>query len=249
MPLVLVVDDEPDIRTVIQINLQQAGYRVVMAANGEEALAALRAEPPDAVLLDVMMPGVDGWSVLQELKTSGSRKLAEIPVFLVTAISDNEQRIRGGIEGAVRYITKPFDPNDLLRALASVLDPDGLPEPQLRRRVQAESLEALARAERGEADPGIPRVRLTRLEQLPAAPSTPARLRAAAERVDDLTPKQRKLLEQLASGMSVTAVAAELGMSRSNVYAGLRRIGRKLGLQGTNELLAFVRQGRMLGQR
>jgi DNA-binding response OmpR family regulator len=249
MPLVLVVDDEPDIRTVIQINLQQAGYRVVMAANGEEALAALRAEPPDAVLLDVMMPGVDGWSVLQELKTSGSRKLAEIPVFLVTAISDNEQRIRGGIEGAVRYITKPFDPNDLLRALASVLDPDGLPEPQLRRRVQAESLEALARAERGDADPGIPRVRLTRLEQLPATPSTPARLRAAAARVADLTPKQRMLLEQLASGMSVTAVAAELGMSRSNVYAGLRRIGRKLGLQGTNELLAFVRQGRLLGQR
>jgi DNA-binding response OmpR family regulator len=249
MPLVLVVDDEPDIRTVIQINLQQAGYRVVMAANGEEALAALRAEPPDAVLLDVMMPGVDGWSVLQELKTSGSRKLAEIPVFLVTAISDNEQRIRGGIEGAVRYITKPFDPNDLLRALASVLDPDALPEPQLRRQVQAESLEALARAERGDTDPGIPRVRLTRLEQLPATPSTPARLRAAAARVDDLTPKQRMLLEQLASGMSVTAVAAELGMSRSNVYAGLRRIGRKLGLQGTNELLAFVRQGRLLGQR
>jgi DNA-binding response OmpR family regulator len=249
MPLVLVVDDEPDIRTILQINLESAGFRVVTAANGEEALAAVRAEPPDAVLLDVMMPGVDGWTVLQELKMARDRRLAQIPVFLVTAVVDDEHRLRGGIEGALRYVTKPFDPHELVRALETVLDPDGPTEPELRRRVQAASLEALARAEGGGDDGAAPRVRLTRLEQSRAAPAPTPRLRGARERVGDLTPKQRQLLELLANGTSVTAVAQQLGMSRSNVYAGLRRIGRKLGLKGTNELLAVVRQGDLLGPR
>jgi DNA-binding response OmpR family regulator len=247
-PLVLVVDDEPDICTIMRINLETAGYRVVTASNGEEALGVLRTDPPDAVFLDVMMPGVDGWAVLQELKTSPNRALTEVPVFLVTAMVDDEHRVRGGIEGALRYITKPFDPGDLVQALESVLGPDAATEPEQRRQVQAASLEALARAEGGGADSTTPRVRLTRLEQVPSIPSPVPRLREAKARVGELTPKQRELLELLAAGTSVTAVAQELGMSRSNVYAGLRRIGRRLGLKGTNELLAVVRQGELLGR-
>jgi DNA-binding response OmpR family regulator len=249
-PLVLVVDDEPDICTILRVNLESAGFRVMVATNGEEALAAVRAQPPDAVLLDVMMPGTDGWTVLQELKMSRDRRLSSIPVLLVTAVVDDEQRLRGGIEGALRYVTKPFDPAELVRAVEQVLDPEGPTEPELRRRVQAASLEALARAERG-TEPllGLPRVRLTRLEQAPGAPNPTPRLRTARERVRDLTPKQRRLLELLATGTSVTVVAQQLGTSRSNVYAGLRRIGRNLGLKGTNELLAVVRQGDLLGPR
>jgi DNA-binding response OmpR family regulator len=243
---VLVVDDEPDICTIMRINLESAGYAVRTAANGEEALAVLRADPPDAVFLDVMMPGVDGWAVLQELKTSANRALAEIPVFLVTAMVDDEQRVRGGIEGALRYITKPFDPGDLVGALESVFGPGTATEPEQRRRVQAASLEALARSEGGGREPATaPRVRITRLDHVPAAPSPVPRVREAKARVDDLTPKQRELLDLLAEGASVTAVAQQLGMSRSNVYAGLRRIGRRLGLKGTNELLAVVRQGEL----
>jgi DNA-binding response OmpR family regulator len=246
-PLVLVVDDEPDICTIMRINLESAGYRVCTAGNGEEALAILRSDPPDAVFLDVMMPGVDGWAVLQELKTSPNRALAQVPVFLVTAMVDDEHRLRGGIEGALRYITKPFEPGDLVRALESVFGPDAAAEPEQRRQVQAASLEALARAEGGGREPvSAPRVRITRLEQVPSAPSPVPRLREARARVGDLTPRQRELLEMLAAGTSVTAVAQQLGMSRSNVYAGLRRIGRRLGLKGTNELLAVVRQGELL---
>lgn len=256
MPVVLVVDDEPDIRALLKINLEGAGYRVVTAASGDEALAAVRADPPDAMLLDVMMPGLDGWAVLEAVK-AGHGDLSGIPVFLVTAVDGDEHRFRGGIEGALRYITKPFDPVELVRELEAVLDPQAPAEPELRRRVQAASLEALARFERGDraasgepiAAEHTPRVRLTRLEHLPSSPIPSPRLRRARERVEQLTPKQRQLVEELASGMSVTVLAEQLGISRSNVYASLRRIGRKLGLKGTNELLVLVRQGGLADPR
>jgi len=167
-------------------------------------------------------------------------------VFLVTAMLDDEQRFRGGIEGALRYITKPFEPDELGRAL----DPEELPEPEQRRRVQATALEALACAERGAPDDGsAPRVRLTRLEQAPTVAAARVALRDARERVKDLTPNQRGLLKLLADGSSVTGVAQRLGACRSNAYSGLRRIGRRVERKGINQLLAVLRQGELRGPR
>src|SRR5438477_504407 len=145
MALVLVVDDEPDIRELVRINLEQAGHRVVTAADGDEALASVRHEPPDALFLDVRMPGTDGWAVLDELKAGSRRDLSEIPVFMVTAADEPEARLRGGIQGALQYITKPFDPRALVELLEQTLSPSAPSERELRRKVQAESLEALAR--------------------------------------------------------------------------------------------------------
>lgn len=248
MALVLVVDDEPDVRDLIQINLEQAGYRVVTASNGEEALEAIRLEPPDAMFLDVMMPGVDGWTVLEQLKAASDHDLSRIPVLMVSGMTDREHRLRGGIEGALRYITKPFEARDLVAALEEVLDPHAPPERVQRRQVQAASLEELARVERGGGGAGTPepRVRLTRLEHVPAAPAPSPRIREARERLAGLTDRQRELLEALAAGTAVTAVAQQLGMSRSNVYASLRRVGRRIGLKGTDELLALLRQGMLV---
>ena len=90
-------------------------------------------------------------------------------------------------------------------------------------------------------------MRLTRLEHAPAASSPSPRLRNARDQVNELSVKQRQLLEALATRTPVTAVAQQLGMSRSNIYASLRRVSRKLGLKGTNELLALLRQGALLG--
>ncbi len=244
MPLVLVVDDEPDIRDLIQINLEGAGYRVATASSGEEALEAVDREAPDAIFLDVMMPGVDGWSVLENLKAASGHDLSDIPVFMVTGMSETEHRLRGGIEGALRYITKPFDPLELITAIEEVLGPGAPSEPELRRRVQTEALEEIARHERGDESSGHePRVRLTRLEHTPAEPAASPRVRQARERLTELTTKQMLLLEALAGGSPVTTVARHLEMSRSNVYASLRRISRKLGLSGTDELLGMIRRG------
>src|SRR5438034_682092 len=225
MALVLVVDDEPDIRELVRINLEQAGHRVVTAADGDEALASVRHEPPDALFLDVRMPGTDGWAVLEELKAGSRRDLSEIPVFMVTAADEPEARLRGGIQGALQYITKPFDPRALVELLEQTLSPSAPTERELRRKVQAESLEALARYEKTgtlpDGAPAEPRVRITRLEHSPTSPSPAPRIRAARERVGELTPKQRKLLEALATRTPVTGVAQQLGISRSNVYASV----------------------------
>jgi DNA-binding response OmpR family regulator len=252
MPVVLVVDDEPDIRSLVKINLEAAGYSVITAATGEEALDRVRRNPPDAMFLDLMMPGIDGWDVLSELK-AGRGPGSEIPVFLVTALHDGELRLRGSIEGALQYITKPFDPADLVRALEQVLDPDAPSERELRRRVQSAALEALARSERGlgsgaelETDP---RVRLTRLEHAPSHPTAPpGHVRQSRDRLASLTTKQRRLVEELATGASVATVARELGTSRSSVYASLGRVCRKLDLSGTQALLELARHGTLTGE-
>ena len=113
----LVVDDEPDIVLFAQVNLELSGHEVRTAADGEEALAAVEAERPDVVVLDVMMPHLDGWGVLERLKAHDDPEIRTIPVVMLTALDTDHDQARGGIEGAVRYLTKPFAPDDLVAAL------------------------------------------------------------------------------------------------------------------------------------
>src|SRR5215210_1115472 len=127
MATVLVVDDEPDILELIKVNLELDGHRVLTALGGAEALVRVKDEHPDLILLDVMMPGVDGWTVLGEIKAETEVDVSSIPVLMVTARSAQDDRIRGGIEGAIRYITKPFSPTDLRQEVRDALD--GEPEP------------------------------------------------------------------------------------------------------------------------
>ncbi len=248
MPLVLVVDDEPDIRDVIRVNLEAQGYRVTTASDGEGALRAVTQQRPDAIFLDVLMPGTDGWSVLKQLKASDA-SLSSIPVIMVTALSQAEERLRGAIEGAVRYLTKPFHPRDLIGALDDVLGPDAPPEDELRREARQGALESLARIEAGRHDAGPttgPRVHLTRLERATVRTPLPAEISDARHRLSDLTPKQRELLTMLCEAGSVTAVAEQLGTSRSNIYASLRRIVHRLGLRSTTQLLRMLTSGDLL---
>jgi DNA-binding response OmpR family regulator len=245
MAKVLVVDDEPDIVLFIQVNLELSGHEVCTAADGRAALAAVDSERPDAIILDVMMPSLDGWGVLEELKANPDVAIRTIPVLMLTALDTDQDHARGGIEGAVRYLTKPITPDELLVGLDEVLS--GPPEPEQRKLAQQHGLASLARIERnaagGEAPVG-PRTRLSGLERArgtapaPSAPST-----AVTPIQGDLTAKQRELLQALLVAPSVSAAAATLGMSRSNVYASLRRVGRKLGVSDVSELLRLLRRG------
>jgi DNA-binding response OmpR family regulator len=246
MARVLVVDDEPDIVLFAQVNLELNGHEVRTASNGEEALAAVEAERPDAMILDVMMPYLDGWGVLERLKAHDDPEVRTIPVVMLTALDTDQDQARGGIEGAVRYLTKPLAPDDLVSALNDVLE--GPPEPEQRKAAQQKGLASLARMERnagGGDAPSGPQLRLSRLEHArttaPAPELVPAAESASME--GDLTPKQRELLEALLKAPSVSAAAAELGMSRSNVYASLRRVGRKVGVSDVSELLRLLRDG------
>ena len=105
---VLVVDDEPAIRALCRVNLSVSGMDVIEAADGETALELARAEQPDLILLDVMLPGATGWDVAADL---GSRPATrDIPVIFLSAMADSSDLERGRQHGAVGYVTKPFDP-------------------------------------------------------------------------------------------------------------------------------------------
>jgi len=247
---ILVVDDEPDIRQLVQLNLELDGHRVLTAANGNEALAVLEGEIPDVMLLDLNMPELDGWAVLQRIKDAGDTDVSRIPVLMLTAYDTADSRVRGGIEGAIRYLTKPFSPNALRDEIREALEGD--PEPIKRRKAQQSALEQLARMEKG-ADPlggsTATRPHITRLEHRPSPTPEPKQLLDARGKLDELTAKQRDLLERLATASSVSDAATELGVSRSNVYASLRRISRKLGVASVPDLLVVVRDGSLFGEK
>jgi CheY-like chemotaxis protein len=243
VPTVLVVDDEEGLRELVRVNLELAGYDVVEAADGEHALEQARRLRPSVILLDVMMPGMDGWEVLRRIKADPDAELATVPVIMLTARAGRVDRIQGGIEGAVRYVTKPFALAELEDAVVSVLG--GEPEPELRRRVQRQALADLAWLEKGGSPAAeAPRPRLTRLDREPGAPvqgERPAGLDPA--RLAGLSVKQRALLRAVGAHPTVQAAASELGVSRAYVYASLRRIGRRLGLGQASELIGLVRAG------
>jgi DNA-binding response OmpR family regulator len=249
MATILVVDDEPDIRELVQLNLELDGHRVITAANGNEALAVLEGELPDVMLLDLNMPELDGWAVLQRIKDAGDTDVSRIPVLMLTAYDTADNRVRGGIEGAIRYLTKPFSPVTLREEIRDALVGD--PEPVKRRKAQQAALEQLARMEKG-ADPlGVSpftRPHLTRLEHRPTPAPESKLLVHARDKLAELTEKQRDLLQRLSTAPSVSDAATELGVSRSNVYASLRRISRKLGIASVPDLLVLVRDGTLFGE-
>ena len=116
---VLVVDDEEDILQLVTYNLAREGYKVGCAATGEEALRVARAELPDLVLLDLMLPGTDGLEVCKLLK--GDPRTARIPVIMLTAKGEEADVVAGLELGAADYVTKPFSPRVLVARVRAVL--------------------------------------------------------------------------------------------------------------------------------
>jgi DNA-binding response OmpR family regulator len=118
-PTILVVDDEQDIRELLQYNLEKAGYRVVTSRDGAEALKRALASPPDAVVLDLLMPAMDGLTVLRSLR--GEPATADLPVLLLTARSSEMDKLLGFEYGADDYLTKPFGPRELVARVGALL--------------------------------------------------------------------------------------------------------------------------------
>jgi DNA-binding response OmpR family regulator len=141
MPRVLVIDDEAPIRLLCRVNLEAAGMEVLEAQDGPSGLEEARREHPDVVLLDVMMPGMDGWEVFSALLEDEST--SSIPIVFLTARAELRDQARGLELGGVDYVTKPFNPLDL----APLVD------------------DLLARVERGE-EQELRRERLAELRQM-----------------------------------------------------------------------------------
>jgi DNA-binding response OmpR family regulator len=117
---VLVIDDEAPIRLLCRVNLEAEGMAVLEAADGPSGLEKARAESPDVVLLDVMMPGLDGWRVAEELLDDP--RTASIPIVFLTARAELRDRARGIDLGGIDYVTKPFNPVDLAPLVRDLLE-------------------------------------------------------------------------------------------------------------------------------
>ena len=118
---ILVADDEPNIVLSLEFLLKQAGFRVRTVSDGEAALAAIAQEPPDLILLDVMIPGRDGFAVCQAIR--GNPAWRDIRIIMLTAKGGEIQREKGLSLGADEYVTKPFSTRDLVERIRRMLQP------------------------------------------------------------------------------------------------------------------------------
>ncbi|WP_405012234.1 response regulator transcription factor [Kitasatospora sp. NBC_01539] len=125
----LVVDDEPNIRELLSASLRFSGFRVASAATGEEALAAVAAERPDLVVLDVMLPDLDGFTVVERLRDQTQWPTAgeHVPVLLLTARDGTGDKVQGLALGADDYVTKPFSLEELIARIRAILRRAGGP--------------------------------------------------------------------------------------------------------------------------
>lgn len=128
-PLILTVDDESEITELIRLHLDVAGYDVVTASSGEEALASTRRRVPDLILLDVMLPDIDGFGICEILRSC--EETASIPIVMLTGCSSSDARTVGRDLGANDFLSKPFKPKDLIdRVKQLIARPAQRPQPR-----------------------------------------------------------------------------------------------------------------------
>ena len=118
-PTILVVEDEPAIQDLIQINLQMAGYRILIHGNAEDAIKGIQRELPDLVLLDWMLPGMSGVELARRLR--GDARTKSLPIILLTARGEEQDKLKGLEEGADDYITKPFSVKEMEARIKALL--------------------------------------------------------------------------------------------------------------------------------
>jgi len=242
--LVLVIDDDPAIREVMQRFLAKEGFRVATAAGGEEGLRLARDLRPDAITLDVMMPGLDGWAVLAALKADGAT--ASIPVVMLTMLDD---RSLGYALGATDYLTKPIDRERLVAALAPyrrelpvlVVDDDADLRALLRRMLEREGY-VVAEADNGRA--ALERVQ----ERTPGA----ILLDLMMPEMDGFEFLEELRRDEAGRGIPVIVITARdlSAEDHQRLNGSVERILQK-GAHGRDALLAKVRRlvGASVGQR
>jgi DNA-binding response OmpR family regulator len=118
---ILVVEDEPAVAEVVSLYLRRAGYAVRVVDNGQAALREIDQQAPTLIILDLMLPGLDGWSITRNVRARDSRERGDTPIIMLTARSQETDRIAGLEMGADDYVTKPFSPQELVSRVRAVL--------------------------------------------------------------------------------------------------------------------------------
>lgn len=145
MKKILIVDDEKELIALVSLHMRMTGYEVLIATNGENALVVARQEKPNLIVLDLMIPKIDGWDVCKRLRQDPEIK--NIPVIMLTALAETEDKLKGFEAGADDYVTKPFSPRELIarvkRVLARVEAKTAIPKRYIKGKVEIDLLEDL----------------------------------------------------------------------------------------------------------
>ena len=133
-PVVLVVDDSPTVRKIVQLTLQRERIRVVTAGDGLTALAAVADEQPDLILLDIMLPRMDGYNICQVIRKNMAYR--DLPIIMLSGKDGLFDKMRGKLAGSTEYMTKPFDSIELAQTVKRYLDSPAVRERAARREMQ-----------------------------------------------------------------------------------------------------------------
>ncbi len=217
----LLVDDEPGLREAVQAYLEDSGFTVDVASNAQEGLELARQKLPDLVITDIMMPQVDGYQFLQQLRDDPQFKA--LPVIFLTARGMTSDRIQGYNAGCDAYLPKPFDPDELVAIVTNLLSKQGAG-----RAGSDDEVHNIADLARQIADIK------SMLSQRSTAPAkaTPLKL--------DLTPREQSVLALVVDGLMNKEIARRLETSVRNVEKYVSRLFVKTGTNSRTELVRFA---------
>ncbi len=217
----LLVDDEPGLRTAVQAYLEDEGFDVTTANDGEEGWTAAQELIPDLVISDVMMPRLDGYGLLRRLR--GDERLGGTPVIFLTAKGMTADRIEGFQAGVDDYIPKPFDPDELVARVRNVL--------RRQERLLAEA------ARYADADIGQMARQITEIRSLLQQTGSH---RSATPAIHSFTPREASVLQLVAEGLMNKEIARRLETSIRNVEKYVSRLFTKTGTTSRTELVRYA---------
>jgi len=215
----LLVDDEPGLREAVQAYLEDSGFTVDVASNAREGLDLARQKLPDLVITDIMMPQVDGYQFLKQLREEPQFK--SLPVVFLTARGMTSDRIQGYNAGCDAYLSKPFDPDELVAIVNNLLGKNAS-------RTGDDEVHNIADLARQIADIK------SMLTQRGAIAQTPSPIKL------DLTPREQSVLELVVDGLMNKEIARRLETSVRNVEKYVSRLFVKTGTNSRTELVRFA---------
>lgn len=216
----LLVDDEPGVREAVKDYLEESGFTVQVASNASDAWQMLQQQTPDLVISDIMMPQVDGYQFLQQLRDDPRFK--SLPVVFLTARGMTSDRIMGYQAGVDAYLPKPFDPDELVAIVENLLERRA---PKSEEAVSGSELEKIAQQ--------IAEIR-GMLDQRSNIAQTPPPIRI------DLTPREQSVLDLVAQGLMNKEIARRLETSVRNVEKYVSRLFSKTGTNSRTELVRYA---------
>ncbi len=217
----LLVDDEPSLRAAVEAYLSDSGFKVETAVNGQEGLEKLQTMIPDLVITDVMMPEVDGYQLLAQMREDP--RLKSIPVVFLTARGMKSDRIQGYQARCDAYLSKPFDPEELVAIVENLLD----------RRSAATSFDA--------SDPPDIATLARQIQEIKDILTHQGTTTPKITPVDiDFTPREQSVLVLVAQGLMNKEIASQLDTSVRNVEKYVSRLFNKTGTNSRTELVRYA---------